>query len=1078
MGSSNSIGRAFLEIGADNSALIKGIDQSMKVMGEADAKLNSYGKRLTASFDNALNPTAKLEKQLVALGTQGRSSADMIKVYGDRVLSATDTTMRFGGTLSPVMSQMRDLALANQRAGAASVEMSQSLGRTTAQITEARQAAMLLSRQIGIQLPEAVTGFLGKSQALGTLLSSAFKIAVWGSIGVAIWEAGQRLYEWADGSKKAAEETTKLNKEIEAQTDLFDKNAKAIEEATRRGAAIGLSGGQAGALALANKQADLSRARAELEALSGQFNRLYSQAQQYSIVGGAKQSTPEAVKALEEIVSVQEKMIAAEQAYKLAIIDVANAEKQVSVDAGKAVDSIGESLKKANRDIIISGALDLKALSDIVNGLSLPASRIPTLIPLITNPGANYSYEPPAMPEFDVGKMTEGIMAGARDATSAYDDAWARSWRAMQDQALAHIADIRGAAGHIFDDLLSSGRSIWQSLLDSFKNIFLVPLRTLFQNISQWLFTGTKPSGGLLGGLMPSGSLLSKGMGVLGLGGMLGGTAMAGTIGLGAAGSAALAAINPLNSVAAGVLGTSAGIGTAGVGAGAGGASSIAAFMTNPITIAVVGAIAAGFVSYKLFHKSTSEAGSMETRRDLGVNVSSDQYKSFYESLGLDDNSAAGIRKDLSVSPKFLVEIAAPIAKANGQMDRFLKNLETVKTAWGTYDFRDAFEVGQATGDWQQLNDLFIEAFGNSEALGNSISDWQALLTTGDFETEMEKLVKSLTEFRAAIEGGIAATETMYDIFLNTGVITDDLRQQIESLGGSIEDLQALSDINLQISSLQGTLDFITSLKSAIKGLAPELDPIQQLLSGKMGSQLQASLIKAGLDPSKLANLTSMIGLESKWGNFEAFGTLTGDLREALLKYGGSSGQLAVERYAEGFNTITQALLDQTKSTMDEAYYSAITDALDYLGEQEKKVTDQMQTLIDVANGIRQDIKDMLNVVISNASTSSATTGGQQLNPAYTQWQADYEQATGQTEDIANWLKENPPPPIYIPQAATGGLVRVHDNEAILDPNQTRNLMRGESGTTIQILGDIYGWNDFVEKVAEAGIVLKRRAIA
>jgi hypothetical protein len=69
-----------------------------------------------------------------------------------------------------------------------------------------------------------------------------------------------------------------------------------------------------------------------------------------------------------------------------------------------------------------------------------------------------------------------------------------------RDYALQQIQTIRDAAGHIFDDMLSSGRSIWQSLLQSFKNIFLIPVRAAFQDLAQSIFAGMRPQGGMLAG--------------------------------------------------------------------------------------------------------------------------------------------------------------------------------------------------------------------------------------------------------------------------------------------------------------------------------------------------------------------------------------------------------------------------------------------------------------------------------------------------------------------------------------------------------------------------------------------------
>jgi hypothetical protein len=41
------------------------------------------------------------------------------------------------------------------------------------------------------------------------------------------------------------------------------------------------------------------------------------------------------------------------------------------------------------------------------------------------------------------------------------------------------------------------------------------------------------------------------------------------------------------------------------------------------------------------------------------------------------------------------VEIAFPLAQAQGKIEEFLRSLETVGTSFGTFNFREAFQLGQ-----------------------------------------------------------------------------------------------------------------------------------------------------------------------------------------------------------------------------------------------------------------------------------------------------------------------------------------------------------------------------------------------
>ena len=92
--------------------------------------------------------------------------------------------------------------------------------------------------------------------------------------------------------------------------------------------------------------------------------------------------------------------------------------------------------------------------------------------------------------------------------------------------------------------------------------------------------------------------------------------------------------------------------------------------------------------------KDAWEAGSPEAKRDFGIDLGKDQFKQFAAGLGLSESQTYGIRKDLMSSPLFLTTVAGPLAQAQGTMGEFLKSLEAVKTSWGTFDFREAFELG------------------------------------------------------------------------------------------------------------------------------------------------------------------------------------------------------------------------------------------------------------------------------------------------------------------------------------------------------------------------------------------------
>ena len=205
--------------------------------------------------------------------------------------------------------------------------------------------------------------------------------------------------------------------------------------------------------------------------------------------------------------------------------------------------------------------------------------------------------------------------------------------------------------------------------------------------------------GSSLGGLFGGGSLgKALGMGTMGIGGAFGGAALAGLLSGGTVGAGALA---PLLMALMGPAGWIVGAG--------------------------VGLAALG----NFLYKSPADRAAGEFKDQFGgVSAGSKTFEEFAASLGLSKSGYSGIRKDLLSSPKWLTEIAFPLAKQQGKLDEFLKSLEAVTTAWNPsgYNFRTAFESWMKTGNASALNKAFTEAFGVSQALSQNLPDWQNVL--------------------------------------------------------------------------------------------------------------------------------------------------------------------------------------------------------------------------------------------------------------------------------------------------------------------------------------------------------------
>jgi hypothetical protein len=546
--------------------------------------------------------------------------------------------------------------------------------------------------------------------------------------------------------------------------------------------------------------------------------------------------------------------------------------------------------------------------------------------------------------------------------------------------------------------------------------------------------------------------------------------------------------------------------------------------------------------------KNSYEAGSMEVSRDFGgISVSQDEFKNFLNSYNISESQAYPIRKNLLSSPDFLKDVAWQAAQAQGKTDAFLKSLEKVQTSWGVFNFRPAFDVGRLTGDWSELNKIWKESkLGDIKNLSEDVKE--SLLIDDKTLEPWEQLVVDLNDVKKTIQESIPTVKTMYETFLETGEITEDLRKQVAGLGGDMERFERVSDLThlnnnfnemvkhfretgeilpelrqmfadfggdlsklddaAALPGLHSSLNFLNSLASGLESLAPELDPIKALLSGQWNANIISALSAAGLDPSKFESLSGLIGMEQNWSKIATpFTRLSPELEKALKTYGGEEGKLAVERYAQGFNTITEGLLNATKQAMDEAYQAAVKDALDYIGEAQEETSDKITTLTtaveeqftivsknitdaitDAKQSLVDELEKLINAAVRSGNNPASSLGSgtapeigtdawQQYQQAHDAWSQAFNQilATAGPDVAQQWALMNPEP--QPPQAHTGGLViEAQSGEAVLDREQTRNLLRGNQAPVINLINPIiYGFQDFVEQVRRAGLDLQRR---
>lgn len=553
---------------------------------------------------------------------------------------------------------------------------------------------------------------------------------------------------------------------------------------------------------------------------------------------------------------------------------------------------------------------------------------------------------------------------------------------------------------------------------------------------------------------------------------------------------------------AAGGLMTTAGVmlymdslkrkGVAGWAESIGGGAMAGLALGGPIGAAVGAAVGLVTRLIKLaIGKKADEAGAMEVARDFGgVSVSKDQFKSYFEGIGLTEPQAYPIRKDISSAPKFLAEIAGPAAMAQGKMDAFLKSLEAVGTEWGTFNFRQAYEIGQLTGDWTELDKAYKDAFEHSSKLKETMPDWEdKLLMQGsatkkvaaDFENlyktwmeggeysqefvdfleknkealdeaakssslfakqldiarqaaeafkELGPLIEGFKSIKEGLDQLSPSADTMFDKFLKTGEITDEFRAKIVELGGDPALFEAVAaagqaankfeilcqqfrdtgvasdELRSMIKDLGGdltaldnaaglpklmeALGSLNDFQAGLNEILPDLNPLQEILDGIWNKDTWQRLQDMGFDPSKFVTITDLIKYEKGWdAAVDDFYNKTekvwdetkqkyvdkwaglkkgGLVEQALSKYGGAEGQLALKRYYEqGVNTISPALLDKVKGNIDDTFRTERESLMDYLKTAGEGIQTQIDTLMQGVEDSFATVADKLNKTFMDA---------------------------------------------------------------------------------------------------------------
>ncbi len=487
------------------------------------------------------------------------------------------------------------------------------------------------------------------------------------------------------------------------------------------------------------------------------------------------------------------------------------------------------------------------------------------------------------------------------------------------------IGDIRDGAGKVFDAMLSGGKNAFGSLLDWLKSFFFTQLRTLFQNSVEFFQTGGKDKSGkskkwtsifsgvfggegegfefgnLFGQKEGSGFGLSDFLGGGG-GGLFGskeggggflGSGTGGINGKGVGGIAgglmtALGGQMALNSIFD-YKNNSAGSWLKSIGGGAMTGFALAGPIGAAVG-AVVGGIAKGIGSLVGLAqgKTNAEAGMDEISRDYGgVKMSEDIYNQMVESFGFQKDSGAlwGARGSVAASPQMLAK-EFELARQQGKTSQFMGRMNDWLTYTGPHgDASKALQIGELTGDWTKLNDLWKQSQYYQDLVNRGLkAQADAMQVGGDvtfeaaksFETyfqEMKKTGEVTEEFTDFLEENRAK---IVEAGKDYSIVAEDLAQMDQVLANLSKNAVALG----QISGAKG---FFTDLKATLESFKPEMS-LERIFSAGLISADQKSIIQS---TNNLYQLSQYFGELTE--NALKSGEVLGDLTKIMTQFEGAA---------------------------------------------------------------------------------------------------------------------------------------------------------------------------------------------
>ena len=384
-----------------------------------------------------------------------------------------------------------------------------SMRRSRDSISEGSKAAKLLSSELGLHLPRAVTGVLAKMDMIGPALSAAFNASVVIAIGMALFEAGKGLYAWASGAKEAEAAAKKLKEQQDELNRSFLEYISISEKGRQEVGRIGLTGIPLGEYNKVQAQQHLDLLLNQQKTMQEMEQRLIAKSKETLTTvtvgpGGATTvtRTAAAIKATADLQDLRVELAKLDNPLKAADVELQKVNKQLGLDNAKAgkenLDKLTEAAWKSAEALYKIGLIEAQLISRTTDFTE-------RLIPFGAPPpmAGNEQLDAYAKEMTDRIRAQQDAMMksgepspGAQAVQEYFQTRWDAQQKAITDankrEYESMIDSVRRGAGEVFDAMVARGKGAFQNLKDWIETFFLSRLKMLFQNLMGALFSEDK----------------------------------------------------------------------------------------------------------------------------------------------------------------------------------------------------------------------------------------------------------------------------------------------------------------------------------------------------------------------------------------------------------------------------------------------------------------------------------------------------------------------------------------------------------------------------------------------------------